>query len=526
MKNKKTLWAITLVICFIFVLSFTVNAWAATGTKRQKRTIVRKIYTSENKYETNNYYQTQYNDNWIYRNFYNTINLPTQYHWSSVTNNTTEVHRVIAGSARMQTQNGGNWWDNDWNHVFDANGNLLAIHNISAHKTGLDRDTRKAYKDQGIFKNKKDIHSLMSSKLNQSDVDYLKSLTKKEINFKEKTMYYFDLTSQTWKEGPNIGNVTSGKINRGEAGDWHNVAQNSGFQDYSTSREYNREIGRWVTSSSTSSTTRSDLSETGRNTVNNVTYDKKVEKTETIVDTEILDPYTEIVTVVENTVNTFITNNNFVTTINRAGYVDTTTTTTNQTHVNMQHVTDTHTVDYQLQYYVFDNSPLILDLDKNGKVDTAMNRWMPHAPKFYVQYAKYFDITGDGVEDFTEWVAKNPSDGLLAVPDKNGKVRNALQLFGTAGGYIDGYEKLSLHFDLDGNGWVEGKELEGLKIWIDSNNDAVCQDSELRELREFDVKRICTRHKDYVSKYETKNGEIHTMWDWWPAAAETRKVKR
>ncbi|MFP4496592.1 MAG: hypothetical protein ACLFQV_00140 [Vulcanimicrobiota bacterium] len=192
--------------------------------------------------------------------------------------------------------------------------------------------------------------------------------------------------------------------------------------------------------------------------------------------------------------------------------------------------TDTYTHNYygkhtfELLLYLYDASPLVLDLDQNRKIDTARNSWMPHAPKFYKEFARYFDITGDGERDLIEWMSTDPSDGLLVMPE-NGKVETALQLFGTAGGYADGYEKLSMVCDTDKNGWVEGEELEGLKIWVDSNNDAVSQDSELSELSDYGITRISTSHKDFVSTYETADGNQHMMWDWWPSVFEVRKFR-
>ena len=527
--SKKITLVIIMVLCLVFALSVVIDCSAAVSTGRQKRTITIGTTATKNEYEVNNTYSTKYNDSWIYNKYYNTVNTGNVDHWSNVTNNIgNEVHRVISGSARAQTQNGGNWWDNDWNHIYDANGNLLAIHNLSAHKVGMNKDQKKELKDAGIFQTKKEIHDLMASKLADGDQAWLASLTKKAINFDEKTIYYFDLTTQTWVKGPNIGNVSSKDMNTNsaDAQKWAAAATDLPWNDHTeVVRQYDQVTGSWTEVTGTSTASATTTVETGRTEENNTTYDTQVRKENSIVDTEMLDPYTEIVYTCETTVNTFVTNNNHVTTINRQNTVNTTETTYTTTHTNKQHVTETKTVDYQLQYYVFDNSPLIFDLDKNGKLDTAKNEWRPHAPKFYVQFAKFFDITGDGVEDFTEWTSASPSDGLLVVP-QNGKVHNALQLFGTAGGYIDGYEKLSLHFDTDGNGWVEGNELEGLAIWIDANNDAVCQDNELKTLEDFDIKRINVKHNDYVSKYETGDGQQYTMWDWWPAAAETRKVMR
>lgn len=182
-------------------------------------------------------------------------------------------------------------------------------------------------------------------------------------------------------------------------------------------------------------------------------------------------------------------------------------------------------VSYQLILQVWDGSPLVLDLDNNGKIDTAKNDWRPHAPKFHMWAAKFFDISGDNSPDFTEWMMVKPQDGLLAIPE-DGKVESAIQLFGTAGGFVDGYEKLSIVCDKDKNGWVEGQELEGLKIWIDENNDAQCQPDELKNLEDYNIKRISTHHDDFVSQYETSDGQVRTTWDWWPAVMETRKFQR
>jgi len=112
------------------------------------------------------------------------------------------------------------------------------------------------------------------------------------------------------------------------------------------------------------------------------------------------------------------------------------------------------------------------------------------------------------------------------MPNAQGKVEGALELFGTAGGFTDGFEKLSMICDHDNNGWVEGKELEGLKIWIDANHNGICEPEELHELSDFGITRISTRHENYVSSYQTADGSEHTLWDWWPASMEIRKFRR
>jgi hypothetical protein len=179
---------------------------------------------------------------------------------------------------------------------------------------------------------------------------------------------------------------------------------------------------------------------------------------------------------------------------------------------------------YQLVSYVYDSSPIMLDLDNDSTPSTAFGMWTKHAPKFFSQYAKFFDITGDGNVDYTEWTTPNTGDALLVKPE-NGKVETALQLFGTAGGYDDGYEKLSLVCDTDKNGWVEGKELEGLALWMDTNSDGVCQAEELKNLSDYGITAISTDHSNYVSSYKTADGKMHISWDWWPAVSSTRKFE-
>lgn len=191
------------------------------------------------------------------------------------------------------------------------------------------------------------------------------------------------------------------------------------------------------------------------------------------------------------------------------------------THVSLEQ--ENHS--YQVLFNGYDSSPIVLDVNRDMAIDVANGEWTKHAPRFNVQYAKFFDITGDGSEDYTEWVAHNPGDALLAMPE-NGEITGALQLFGTAGGYSDGYEKLSLLFDKDNNGWVEGAELEGLALWIDANSDGTFQKNELRTLNEFGVTAISTSHSNYVSAYKAADGSVAKTWDWWPCVAQCRKFEK
>ncbi len=187
------------------------------------------------------------------------------------------------------------------------------------------------------------------------------------------------------------------------------------------------------------------------------------------------------------------------------------------TTINISHT-------YSLILQVYDYSPIVLDLNNDKKIDVAYNYWLPHAPKFFTQNIVKFDITGDMVPDLVEWLV-GPNDGLLVEPGVK-KVTSALDLFGTAGGYSNGFEKLAT-YDKDKNGFVEGKELEGFKVWIDKNQNGICEENELFDIKQFNVKKLSVKHNGkFVSYYETNDGQKRLMWDWWPAAIEVKKIAK
>lgn len=166
-------------------------------------------------------------------------------------------------------------------------------------------------------------------------------------------------------------------------------------------------------------------------------------------------------------------------------------------------------------------SPIVFDLDGNGKIDTSHNEWLPHAPKFFTERTALFDISGDGKVDLMEWIGKN--DGLLVLPEIDGRVEGGRNLFGTAGGFCDGYAKMAIVLDTDNNGWIEKEELQGLFLWRDRNGDAKAQSQEMICVIEYGVEKINVQHKNFTS-FSYINGKKVTTWDWWPAAFELEKL--
>ncbi|MBI5244595.1 MAG: hypothetical protein HY922_13085 [Elusimicrobia bacterium] len=158
-------------------------------------------------------------------------------------------------------------------------------------------------------------------------------------------------------------------------------------------------------------------------------------------------------------------------------------------------------------------SPIILDLDDNGKPDVDQGQWLPHPARFNKSKALAFDINGDGFKEISEWIGRN--DGLLAAPVKDGGVKGGNELFGNPIGFVDGYQKLGLRYDKDQNGVVEGKELEGLMVWVDDNRNGKTEPQELRAVQAAGITAISAVHENLKSSFVI-NGQKRATWDWWP----------
>src|SRR5690606_7495162 len=138
---------------------------------------------------------------------------------------------------------------------------------------------------------------------------------------------------------------------------------------------------------------------------------------------------------------------------------------------------------------------------------------------FVAEGSVVFDLTGTGKPGRYEWL-NGDGDGFL-VDDRDGKVTAAakgngvvsgLQLFGNAGGYAHGFQKLAVNFDKDvklatagkglppGFGILKGDELNGLKVWIDANRDAKVQPDELKTLAQLGITEIGSDFKMVKNK--------------------------
>ncbi len=174
--------------------------------------------------------------------------------------------------------------------------------------------------------------------------------------------------------------------------------------------------------------------------------------------------------------------------------------------------------EYTMQETVF-TSPIVLDLNGDGILEASKGQHMPH--DYNGCNVLEFDMDGDGFLDLTEWVGEN--DGLLMVY-KPGEEVNANNLFGTAGGFYHGYEKLSL-LDKNKDGKLAGEELATLSVWQDKNVDGIVDSGEVASVQKLGITSISLNHSaDFVSSFE-QNGTTKKMWDWFPNIFRVKRTR-
>lgn len=160
-------------------------------------------------------------------------------------------------------------------------------------------------------------------------------------------------------------------------------------------------------------------------------------------------------------------------------------------------------------------TPIVLDLAGDGIPPVEDGEWLPHPHSFRARNKQWFDIDADGVKELVEWV--NPGGALLCRPNAQGDVPDGRHLFGDAGGFRDGYQKLAT-FDREGRGWLDLDDLEaaGIQVWIDETGDALVTEGELHTCRELGISRIHTTHEQWQSTF-VQDGQEKKTWDWWPS---------
>ena len=135
-----------------------------------------------------------------------------------------------------------------------------------------------------------------------------------------------------------------------------------------------------------------------------------------------------------------------------------------------------------------------------------------------------FDLAGDGKAALWPWV--KPNVGILVWdPKHTGQIKSGQQLFGSVTWWIswsNGYQPLAM-LDNNGDGWLVGKELKGLAVWVDANTNGVSEAGEVTTLEKFGVTRVAVNSADHMANtpfnpngIHLRNGRILPTYDWTP----------
>ena len=183
---------------------------------------------------------------------------------------------------------------------------------------------------------------------------------------------------------------------------------------------------------------------------------------------------------------------------------------------------------YTLNYQTL-VSPLVLNMNGSGRLEASNGKWLPHPNSLDTKHLVLFDLLGDGFPMIMEWVG--PQDGLLVYLtssqireyQKTGTVHiTGANLFGTMGGWANGYEKLET-LDKNHNGKLTGSELNHLYVWQDLNGNAKVDPGELKSVQDLGITEIDTIPNSNLISHFVMNGKKYIMWDWYPNAFSVLK---
>jgi len=145
-------------------------------------------------------------------------------------------------------------------------------------------------------------------------------------------------------------------------------------------------------------------------------------------------------------------------------------------------------------------TPIALDTDRDNHIETITGEF-------------HFDMEGDGIkESLGEWFS--PTDAILIYRDF-GNVITGEHLFGDTGGkYIDGFAKLATE-DMNGDGQLNGVELDKLALWTDRNSNQMVDDGEISSLESHSIVGLSVDHYKFIARASLENGKTILMRDLW-----------
>lgn len=117
-----------------------------------------------------------------------------------------------------------------------------------------------------------------------------------------------------------------------------------------------------------------------------------------------------------------------------------------------------------------------------------------------------FDADGTGLKQNWTWITSQ-GGWLVHDPRRTGEITSALQLFGGVTFWCfweSGYHALGA-LDNDQDGWLTGRELDGLAIWHDVNGNGISEPGEVRPVAEHGIVALSCqydvdeRHPDRIA---------------------------
>ena len=133
-----------------------------------------------------------------------------------------------------------------------------------------------------------------------------------------------------------------------------------------------------------------------------------------------------------------------------------------------------------------------------------------------------FDLAGDGRGAKWSWVSSDA--GILVYdPQSTGKISSGRQLFGNATWWMffrNGYDAMAA-LDDNGDAWLRGKEVSGLAIWRDGNENGVSDAGEVLPLRDWNIAALAVRANGrdknvllHARGCEMSDGTFRPTYDW------------
>ena|GEM_PF-328494 len=107
-----------------------------------------------------------------------------------------------------------------------------------------------------------------------------------------------------------------------------------------------------------------------------------------------------------------------------------------------------------------------------------------------------FDADGSGIQRRWTWITPN-AGWLVHAPHGSRPISSALQMFGNVTFWLfweNGYQALQA-LDDNGDAILNGRELEDLAIWQDSNSNGKAESGEVRPLAEWGIVSLSYEHK-------------------------------